>query len=276
MVGNEALRGNGLGLDSPPMASVLLDVDGVLHVSGEPLPGAPEALRALRSAGHRLRFVTNNTTRARATLAAELQAAGLEVDEDELETTPAAAARLLAGTRVLALTMPAIRDDLAAGMELVDEGAEVVLVGGADETDETQEVFAWPRLERAFAELERGARLVCLHRNRWWLTASGTRLDSGAVVAGLEYAAGVEAELVGKPSPALLEAALEGLGAAPSDAVMIGDDVEADVRAAKQLGLEAVLVRTGKFRPETLAAADPQPDAVLDSVADLPDFLAGR
>src|SRR5919109_2780546 len=256
------------------MTAILLDIDGVLHVSGEPIPGAAEAVDALRGEGHRLRFVTNNTTRARAQLADELRALGVELEEDELATTPLAAGKLLEGLRVLPLTMAAIRDDLAEHVTLVDEEAEVVLVGGADETAETGEVFAYENLNRAFAELRGGARLVCLHKNRWWQTSTGPLLDAGVFVAGLEYAAGVNAEVVGKPSRTYFEAALAELEAEPEEAVMVGDDVEADVGGAKAVGLRGILVRTGKFRPTTLRDADPQPDAVLDSIADLPGYLA--
>ena len=258
------------------MAAVLLDIDGVLHVSGEPIPGAAEAIARLRGDGHRLRFVTNNTTRARAQLAAELRELGFDLAEEDIETTPLAAGKLLAGSRVLALTMAAIRDDLALHVELVEEGAEAVLVGGADETGETSRVFAWERLNRAFAELRAGARLVCLHKNRWWETARGPLLDAGAFVAGLEYVAGVEAEVVGKPSRAYFEAALAALGARAEEATMVGDDVESDVCAAKELGLRGVLVRTGKFREDSLAAAACSPDAVLDSLAELPAWLSSR
>ena len=263
------------GIDSGPMRAILLDIDGVLHVSGEPVARASDAVRELREAGDRIRFLTNNTTRPRARLAAELRELGIDVDEEEIETTPLAAGRVLAGARVLPLTMSAIREDLARHVELVDAAADAVLVGGADETPETGDVFAWERLNAAFAELRGGARLVCLHRNRWWQTARGPLLDSGAVVAGLEYAAGVTAEVIGKPSRPFYESALKALDARAQDAVMIGDDVESDVGGAKALGMRGVLVRTGKFREETLAAADPQPDAVLDSVADFPHWLAG-
>ena len=256
------------------MTAILLDIDGVLHVSGEAIPGAAEAVRALRAEDHRLRFVTNNTTRARAQLADELRAIGVELEEGELATTPLAAGKLLEGLRVLPLTMAAIREDLAEHVTLVDDGAEVVLVGGADETAETREVFAYENLNRAFAELREGARLVCLHKNRWWQTSKGPLLDAGAFVAGLEYAAGVRADVVGKPTAAYFESALDELEAAPGDAVMVGDDVEADIGGAKRLGMRGVLVRTGKFRPATLREADPQPDAVLDSIADLPGYLA--
>jgi HAD superfamily hydrolase (TIGR01458 family) len=256
------------------MAAILLDIDGVLHVSGKAIPGAPEAVQRLRAEGHRIRFVTNNTTRARAQLTAELRAIGIELEEEELATTPLAAGKLLEGLRVFPLTMSAIRDDLAKHVTLVEDGAEVVLVGGADETAETGEVFAYDNLNRAFAELRAGARLVCLHKNRWWQTGRGPQLDAGALVAGLEYAAEVEAEVVGKPTAAYFEAALAELDAAPGDAVMVGDDVEADIGGAKRIGMKGVLVRTGKFRPAALREADPQPDAVIDSIADLPGHLA--
>ena len=255
------------------MTAILLDVDGVLHLSGVALPGAAEAVARLRRAGHRLRFVTNNTTRPRRQLAADLRALGIGLDDEELQTTPLAAGRLLAGKRVLALTMAAIRDDLGEHMTLVRKDAEAVLFGGCDETDENGRVFTYASLGRAFDEIRAGARFVCLHRNRWWQTAGGPLLDAGAFVAGLEYATGVRAEVVGKPSRAFFEAALATLGAAPGEATMVGDDIEADIGGAKALGLFAVLVRTGKFREETLAAAERKPDAVLGSIAELPAFL---
>jgi HAD superfamily hydrolase (TIGR01458 family) len=255
------------------MAAILLDVDGVFHVSGRPIEGAGEAVKRLREDGHRLRFVTNNTTRSRADLAEDLRALGVELDDEELETTPRAAARILAGKRVLALTMAAIRNELE-GIELVGDSAEAVLLGGADETEETNRVFSYMNLARAFAELEAGAELYCLHKNRWWQTSRGPLLDSGAFVAGLEYAAGVEATVLGKPSPAFFGAALDALDADAERTWMVGDDVEADVAGAKSVGLHAILVRTGKFREQALENALVKPDAVLDSLGDVPRFLA--
>ncbi len=80
--------------------------------------------------------------------------------------------------------------------------------------------------------------------------------------------------MVGKPTRAYFEAALGELGANPEDAVMVGDDIEADIGGAKALAMRAVLVRTGKFREDSLAASEHKPDAVLDSIADLPAWLA--
>src|SRR5215210_648560 len=114
------------------MAAILLDIDGVFHVSGEPIAGGAEAVKRLRADGHRLRFVTNSTTQSRAALAEGLRGMGVELDDEELQTTPRAAASKLAGRRVLAMTMHAIVPELE-GIELVGEDAEAVLVGGADE-----------------------------------------------------------------------------------------------------------------------------------------------
>ena len=259
-------------LDSASMAAILLDVDGVLHVSGEPIPGAVDAVRRLRSAGHRIRFVTNSTTMSRAQLGEHLRSLGFGIDDDELQTTGSVAARVLAGKRVLALTMPGIVDDLD-GLQLIGINADAVLVGGADETEEPGLIFSYLNLNRAFLELQAGADLYCLHRHRWWQTAEGPRLDSGAFVAGLEYASGVEATVLGKPSPEYFGAALDALDADPELTWMVGDDVEGDVVGAQRHGMRTVLVRTGKFRPDEVEEAGVLPDGIVSSIAQLPDWL---
>ncbi len=244
-------------------------------MSGEPIAGGAEAVRRLRQNGHRLRFVTNNTTRSRATLAAELRGIGIELDDEELQTTPRAAARALAGKRVLALTMHAIVADLE-GIELVGEDAEAVLLGGADETPESNLVFSYMNLARAFSELETGADLYCLHKNRWWQTKRGPMLDAGAFVAGLEYSAGADATILGKPSAAYYEAALEAVDGDAELTWMVGDDIEADIAGAQGFGMKTVLVRTGKFRPDAVDRTNVRPDGIVSSIAQLPDWLEER
>jgi HAD superfamily hydrolase (TIGR01458 family) len=254
------------------MAAILLDVDGVLHVSGDPLPGAVDAVRRLRDQGHRLRFVTNSTTMSRRELAESLRGMGFRLEDDELQTAGGVASRVLAGKRVLALTMPGILDDLE-GMQLIGMNADAVLVGGADETEEPGRIYSYLNLNRAFLELLAGAELYCLHRNRWWQTTEGPRLDAGAIVAGLEYAAGIEATVLGKPSPAYFGAAVEALDADADMTWMVGDDLEGDVAGGQAVGLRTVLVRTGKFRPDELDHTSISPDGIVSSIAQLPDWL---
>jgi HAD superfamily hydrolase (TIGR01458 family) len=254
------------------MAAILLDVDGVLHVSGEPIPGAVDAVRRLRRDGHRIRFVTNSTTMSRRQLGERLRALGFAIADEELQTTGDVASRVLAGKRVLALTMPGILDDLT-GMHLIGMNADAVLVGGADETEEPGRIFSWLNLNRAFLELLAGADLYCLHKNRWWQTAEGPRLDAGAIVAGLEYASGNEAIVLGKPSPTYFQAALEAIDSDPELTWVVGDDLEGDIVGAQAVGMRTVLVRTGKFRPDDLEHASVSPDGIVSSIAHLPDWL---
>jgi HAD superfamily hydrolase (TIGR01458 family) len=254
------------------MAAILVDVDGVLHVSGEPIAGAASAVRRLRDAGHRLRFVTNTTTRSRASVVQQLRDMRIELDDDEVQTTGVVAGRALKGKRVLALTMPGILDDLD-GLQLVGMNVDAVLLGGADEGEETGRIFSYLNLNRAFHELDAGAGLYCLHKNRWWQTADGPRLDAGAFVAGLEYAADTEATVLGKPSAAYFAAALAALDAEAEMTWMVGDDLENDVLGAHRYGMKTILVRTGKFRPDDVERSRVQPDAIVSSIAQLPDWL---
>jgi HAD superfamily hydrolase (TIGR01458 family) len=254
------------------MAAILVDVDGVLHVSGTPIAGAASAVRRLRENGHRIRFITNSTTRSRSQLAEQMREMGLEVADDELQTTGGVAAQQLKGKRVLALTMPGILDDLE-GLQLVGMNVDAVLVGGADEGEETGRVFSYLNLNRAFHELEAGADLYCLHKNKWWQTSDGPRLDSGAFVAGLEYAADTESTVLGKPSAAYFKAALDALGADAELTWMIGDDLEGDIVGGHNHGLKTILVRTGKFRPDEVERSRVQPDAIVSSIAQVPDWL---
>jgi len=128
-------------------------------------------------------------------------------------------------------------------------------------------------LARAFHELEAGAELYCLHKNRWWQTKHGPLLDAGAFVAGLEYAADTEAIVLGKPSTAYFEAALQALDADPGLTWMVGDDIDADIGGAQSHGMKTVLVRTGKFRPDAVEAGRVRPDGIISSIAQLPDWL---
>jgi len=255
------------------VAAILIDIDGVLCVSNEAIPGATGAVRRLREAGHRLRFLTNNTTCPRARLTELLRSNGFDIEEQELQTAPAGG-----GPSARPPSRPGPDDvgdrrDLK-GIELVGESADAVLLGGADETEETGRVFSHMNLARAFAELEAGAELFCLHRNPWWQTKHGPLLDTGAYVAGLEYAAGVHATVLGKPSSSFFAAALETLDSDPGQALVVGDDLRRTFAAAQLHGMRTALVRTGKFRPDVYERSGIRPTVLLSSIADLPEWLA--
>jgi HAD superfamily hydrolase (TIGR01458 family) len=253
--------------------AVLLDIDGVLTVDWRPLPGAADAVEALRSASIPFRFCTNTTSLGRVALAEVLTTAGISCEADEILSAPVAtAAHLRAahpGRRCWLLTEGDVTGDLD-GVELVDrpEDAEVIVLGGAGPA------FTYDLLDRAFRRLVEGAAFVVMHRNLTWRVSDGLALDSGAFVLGLEAASGITPTVVGKPSGAFYAAAVSEVGVPSERAVMVGDDLEADVHGAQAAGLRAVLVRTGKFRPSDLERPGAAPDAVLDSVGDLAGWLS--
>jgi HAD superfamily hydrolase (TIGR01458 family) len=252
---------------------VLLDIDGVLAVSWEALPGAVETIAWLRANDLPFRLITNTTTHTRADLAATLVGAGFEVVADEIVTAVVATAAYLRaghpGAGVYVLTDGDPSSDLD-GVRLVERpaDADVIVMGGACDD------FTYPAVNAIFQRLMGGAALVGMHRNLFWRTAEGWQLDGGAYIAGLEEATGRSAVICGKPAPAYFQQALGLLGVGADRAAMVGDDVVNDVLGAQAAGLTGVLVRTGKFRPEDLETAGGAPDHVLGSVAELPDLLA--
>ncbi len=250
---------------------LLVDIDGVLTVSWEPIEGAAGALAELRRRDVPLRFATNTTTRTRAEVARLLTEAGMAVEPSEILTAPAAtAAHLRAhhpGERCFLLNSGEISADLE-GVDVVEDApADVVVIGGAGDE------FTHARLDRAFRLLLGGAAFVAMHRNLFWRTSAGFELDGGAYVLALEAASGRSPVVLGKPSAEFFATGVAELGLRPSEVAMVGDDIDSDVLGAQAAGLTGIQVRTGKFRQEDLDAAPRPPDVVVDAFRDVPALL---
>jgi HAD superfamily hydrolase (TIGR01458 family) len=251
-------------------AGFLLDIDGVLHVGREPTPGAVEAMGRLREIAP-VRLLTNTTSRSRAGIVDGLREQGFNVTEGDVLTPAAltvAYCREHGHRRVSLLVSEDLRQDLE-GLEEVgaEEEADAVVLGDLGDG------FTAEVLNGAFRRLLDGAPLIALQHNRHWRSEEGLVLDVGAWAAALEYGAGVESVVIGKPSAEFFAAALEDVGASSGSAVMVGDDVEADVGGGLDAGIASVLVRTGKFSEEALAASGIEPTVVVDCLADLPGLL---
>ncbi len=252
---------------------VLLDIDGVLHVSMQPVAGAIETLLWLERQGYQTCFVTNTTTSSRATLVRHLQAIGLPLDEERVVTAPVATANYIRqhypGKRCWLLTKGDTARDFA-GIELVASHADIIVIGGAEE------LLSYENMNRAFRMLMDGAILLATHANLYWRTSEGLQLDSGPFVHALELATGQRATVLGKPNLAFFEQALLTIGVQPQEAVMVGDDIENDISGAQRAGLHGVLVCTGKHNAQSPLLERIYPDVILPSVADLPGWLNAR
>jgi len=249
----------------------LIDLDGTVYQAGRAIPGAAAALDELRRRGVPFRFTTNTTRRPRAALAERLAAMEIPVAAGEILSAPSAAARWLRerGARRVELLLARETWEEFAGMEIVDERPEYVLVG------DLAEEWSFAILNRAFRNLMDGAALVAIQKNRYWHTGDGLSLDAGPFVAALEYGSGQPATLIGKPSAAFFEAAALELGLPKERIGVVGDDLETDVLGAREAGMTGIAVRTGKYRPGDEERAQRMADVVLGSIAELPAWLAG-
>lgn len=254
--------------------AVLLDVDGVLTVSWEALPGSAETIAWLREHDIPFRLVTNTSAKSRRQISQLLGNSGMPVDQAHIVTAVTTAARLLAarypGRQCLVVNEGDLTEDLG-GIDAVGvrdaSAAGVVLLGGAGPD------VGYAELNAVFRLASDGVPVVALHRNTRYQTADGPALDMGAFIAGLELAAGVDVTVVGKPAPEFYAAALADLGVDAADALMVGDDIGSDAVGAQNCGITGVLVRTGKFRDSDLNGEHGRPDHLIDGIGDLPGLL---
>ena len=257
--------------------AVLFDMDGVLYNAEQPIAGAAEALKWVQDQGIPHLFVTNTTSRGRDALVEKLARFGIGTSADLILTpclTAAAWIRSQAPGKVALFVRPAARADFNGLSSLPDEaeaGASYVIIGDLGES------WDYRTLNRAFRLLQNNseARLIALGMTRFWQTPEGLSLDVAPFVAALEHATGRRAVVLGKPSAEFFHAAAERLGLPPGEVVMIGDDIHADIGGAQAAGLQGVMVRTGKFRPSDLQG-DVAPDAILESVASLPQWWTSQ
>ena len=271
-----------------PMAGVrglLLDLDGVLVLQGKAIPGAQEAMAEIDRRGIPYRVVTNTSLVSRPALSTWGKSLGLRIPPDRimsaLSCSAGYTARTFPGRPLFVIASEDAREEFA-GQKLLTAaeadrkgaGAAAVVIG--DSPDEA----TYDNLNRAFRLIRGGAQLIAMHKNRWWLTPAGPTLDSGADVAGLEYAASVKALVLGKPSEdffreassALLEEISASSGGRPArgDIAMVGDDLWTDVLSAQRLGLRGVFVLSGKHGREELTQA-----ANAGRGGGVPDLVAG-
>ena len=259
------------------MPGILFDLDGVLYEGDRVIAGAADSVAWCQAQGIPHLFLTNTASLPRRELLPKLARLGIKVETEHLLTPPVAAARWLAAHTQGAAALFVAEQTRAefAGLPVFDPDypgpvAAVVIgdLGKGWDFDTFNQAF---RLLMA----ESRPQLVALGLTRYWRAGDGLRLDAGPYVKALEYAAGVEAVVLGKPAAPFFAAALSLLGTAAADTWMVGDDIRTDIEAAQRAGLRTLLVQSGKFRPGDLALGV-RPDAVLPSVATLPAWWPGH
>jgi HAD superfamily hydrolase (TIGR01450 family) len=271
-------------LGTMAIGGVLFDIDGVLVTSWKPIDGAADTLRVLADHQIARTYLTNTTTKTRRQIAELLTAVGMGVSPDEVVTAAVLTADYVRDrypdARCFLVNSGRIDEDMP-GLDVVcsgDVGAsdpatpDVVLLGGAGPE------YDHVTLSRVYDWMCQGVPVVAMHRSTSWNTTAGLRIDTGMYLLGMEQTSGRKAVAVGKPAPEGFLGSASRLGVDPEEMYVVGDDLNNDVLAGQVVGMTGVLVRTGKFRQDTLKrwALDEfamQPNHVIDSVADLPALL---
>jgi 4-nitrophenyl phosphatase len=238
----------------------ILDLDGVVWLADQPIPGSVDAVSQLR-ARERVVLVTNNSSLTVAEYLAKLARLGVPTDADDLITSAQVAATLVQpGERVMICAGPGVREAITArgAIEAGDGPADVVMVGWTKD-------FDYEVLTRAMRAVRAGARLIGTNGDPTYPAPDGVLPGGGSLVAAVAYASGVEATLAGKPHPPMITAVTERFG--PIE-VMVGDQPKTDGLLAKGLGAKFALVLTGVTRPSDLPV-DPAPDVVAPDLATL-------
>jgi len=249
---------------------VLLDLSGTLYSGDHRIEGTRRTLAWLKDKGIRYRFLTNTTTKPRSVILEKLR--GFDVDAEETGIlTPFVAAREQMKQDGCASVFPLIAEGVLGELGEIGvsrESPDAVLVG------DLGAAFDYEILNRAFRCLVGGAKFYALARNRVFESGGDLFLDMGPFVQALEFAVRREALCLGKPSGPFFDRALAELDLRADEVAVVGDDLESDVPGAMDHGMRGILVRTGKFSVELLEHSGQKPDAVIDSIADLPEWLS--
>ena len=221
--------------------ALLLDLSGVLYDGDTVIPGALEAVARVQSAGLEVRFITNTSQKTGSQILAQLRAMGFRVEESQLYTAVDAARQWLRQRRLrpYCLVHPNIAGEFA---EFEPRDPDAVFIADAGED------FTYANLNRAFQLVMAGAPLLGIGYNRYFNAGGRLLLDAGAFIRAIEFAAGVEATILGKPGAEFFRQVLGTTPAAPGKSLMVGDDIFGDVEGALNCGMQACLVRTGKYR----------------------------
>ncbi|XP_055376347.1 haloacid dehalogenase-like hydrolase domain-containing protein 2 [Condylostylus longicornis] len=247
-------------LNKMSIKAALIDLSGTLHVEDNETPGSVEALERLRKTGIQIKFVTNTTKESSQTLYDRLIKIGFKLEKEEIYSSLSAARDFVkdANLKPFYLLSEDAKKDFPP--QSLENECNSVVVGLAPES------FHYECLNKAFNILLKNKEypLVAVHQGKYYKRNDGLALGPGCFVKGLEYVTGKNATVIGKPNRYFFEKAVPD-GIQIGECVMIGDDANDDVAGAMNIGMKAILVKTGKYLPD--AEIPVQPTALLDNFA---------
>jgi HAD superfamily hydrolase (TIGR01458 family) len=262
---------------SDAIVPILFDLDGVFYQGSQAIEGGAEVALWVQKNKIPHLFITNTSSKPRGALLSKLAGFGINTDESHILTPPIATAHWLRqqpAEQEIALFMPEATQVEFADFKVWqggDKPVSAVIIGDLGEQ------WTFQILNQAFRLLMQQPQppFIALGMTRYWQASDGLRLDVAPFIVALEHATGIKAQVMGKPARAFYQTAIDILGSTAEKTIMIGDDIQGDVLGAQNAGLQGVLVKTGKYRPDDMQQGI-QPNALLNSISDLPDWWNQR
>ena len=255
----------------------IFDLDGTVYLSDALIPGADHVIRLLREGGRKVVFLSNKPIQTREDYASKLTRLGIPTQPDEVINSTFVMTNYLKkvapGAKLFVVgEIPFVEELRRAGFTITEEPKEIQYVVVA--FDRT---FDYHKLDVAFQAIKLGAHFVATNPDRTCPVEGGEIPDCAGMIAAIEAVTAQKVELiVGKPSPMIIEAALEIMGLKPNDCILIGDRLETDIKMGKESGIATGIVLTGVTDEKTLKESAIYPDFIFQSIADLQDLMVWR
>jgi NagD protein len=249
-------------------ANYVIDMDGVIYLGNEILPGAKTFIDRLIKGNHRFTFLTNSSGRTPAGLQQKLSKMGIKVDIEHFFTSALATADFVSSQiprgKAYIIGGDGLRDALEeVGYTIADEHVDYVIIG-------TTRTYNYDRMEKAVKLVQEGARLIGTNPDVTGPSEHGIIPACGALVAPIQLVTGVHPYFVGKPNPLMMRTALRRIGAHSADTFMVGDRMDTDVIAGTEVGMRTILVLSGVTAREDIEAYAFRPDYVFEHVGEIP------
>jgi NagD protein len=254
----------------------IFDLDGTVYLSDAIIPGADRVIRLLRESGRKVIFLSNKPIQTREDYASKLTRLGIPTKPDEVINSTFVMTNYLKKNapqaKIFVVGEAPFTDELRrAGFAITDEPKEIEYVVVA--FDRT---FDYRKLNIAFQAIRLGAHFVATNPDRTCPVEGGEIPDCAGMIAAIEAVTGKKVEIiVGKPSPTMIQAALEVMGLKPEDCILIGDRLETDIKMGKESGIATGIVLTGVTDERTLKETSIPPDFIFQSIADVENLLIG-
>jgi arabinose operon protein AraL len=255
----------------------IFDLDGTVYLSDQLIPGADEVIRRLRKRGRKVVFLSNKPIQTREDYASKLTRLGIPTQPDEVINSTFVMVHYLKGNaphaRIFVVgEIPFIEELKRAGFKITEEPREVdYVIAAFDRT------FDYRKLNIAFQAIKLGAHFVATNPDRTCPVEGGEIPDCAGMIAAIEAVTGKKVEIiVGKPSPLMIQAALEVMALKPEDCILIGDRLETDIKMGKESGIATGIVLTGVTDEKTLKEyrhSPLRPDFVFQSIVDVENLI---